>query len=445
MKNKFIEIITTILICLLILLLDYLFYWYKLPVLLLIFPLIIASSYLISLFIFKKSNIEKRKEIGKLTRLIIVIVACIGTLPFIYDFTLNDYTFFGIQDILRPLYFLTYIFLSITMLVLSFLFYFLYKNKTKKLKNNEIPFDIDEQREKNVIKTISIYLLILIICITLYLCKLPGLLFVFPTILAIIYLISLLIFRETNIAQREKVGSLTRPLAVVFASCITCFLSLALDINWLNSDKHIKLLEIDIASSIVCYFSYKNKTKKLKNNEMSHDKKVIIEKKSDEILFDKKISVEKEKNKIKIENNRYKGKKNKYIISDFLFIIISALIILYFIFIIVPIGEQGNFFNEEINPRVDLVTKYKMMVNPIFWGYLIYCNLKICNVNKYMKFFVYPITAITFFISLIFFLSTYGGSAIWLLFFILPIAPLIFYLNIKLIKKMKNILKINNT
>ena len=139
---------------------------------------------------------------------------------------------------------------------------------------------------------------------------------------------------------------------------------------------------------------------------------------------------------MKEENNNKMNKNN--IIRDIIYVIISIGIILYMIFIVAPVGDEGYFFNEGRNPEESLVTRYKLMITPVFIGYLIYSGLKLDIVNKYMKFLVYPITIITILILLFFWLSTGGGGAIWLLFLIVPVLSFFLYIWFKLIAKIKN-------
>ena len=113
----------------------------------------------------------------------------------------------------------------------------------------------------------------------------------------------------------------------------------------------------------------------------------------------------------------------KLINSAWFYIIVSIAIILYIIFIVTPYANETNMFSEGTSPNEDELAIYRLMIWPISIMYLIYVK-KIDKFNKYIKILIYPLTTITILFLLWYFLPTLGGgSAMWLLFLIIPLSP----------------------
>ena len=144
------------------------------------------------------------------------------------------------------------------------------------------------------------------------------------------------------------------------------------------------------------------------------------------------------------ENSSIKNKNWKKIIYDFIYVLISIGIIIYLIYIVNPIAEQGDFLNEGRSPNPGLINQYKLMIIPVFIFYLIYSGLEMDVVHKKMKILVYPITILEFIILLFYLLSIGGGSSIWGLFLLIPLLPVLLFIWFKLVSIIKKAILNNN-
>lgn len=119
-----------------------------------------------------------------------------------------------------------------------------------------------------------------------------------------------------------------------------------------------------------------------------------------------------------MEEDNKKGWK-QLINSEKFYRIVSLAIILYLVLIVTPYADKVDMFSEGHSPNKSELAIYRLMIWPISIIYLIYTK-KIGEIH--------PLTVITSLFLLWYFLPTLGGgSAIWLLFYIIPLLLFILF------------------
>lgn len=98
-------------------------------------------------------------------------------------------------------------------------------------------------------------------------------------------------------------------------------------------------------------------------------------------------------------------------------LIISIVIVIYLFFVVIPYGDQYDFFNEGRGPQEDKVISYFLMTTPILIGYLIFAVINFKKV-AYLCCLNYPLMIFNIYVfSFICFSVATGGGIFWLMLF----------------------------
>lgn len=126
-------------------------------------------------------------------------------------------------------------------------------------------------------------------------------------------------------------------------------------------------------------------------------------------------------------------KKKDWILS-FVYLGISLLLALYIIFIVTPIGNEGNFYSEGISSNESMRFSYFMMTVPVFIGYVIFSCINNIFHIKYIRFLNYPLTVLNYVLLLLESVANLSSVYFWLIMIPLAIAiysiPVFFILGI---------------
>ncbi|WP_042202633.1 hypothetical protein [Paenibacillus camerounensis] len=125
--------------------------------------------------------------------------------------------------------------------------------------------------------------------------------------------------------------------------------------------------------------------------------------------------------------------------TDFCMLAVSAAVILYFIFAVIPYGDSHNFFSEASVPEGKEVWPYFLMTTPALIVYLIIVFKWVKRI-RFLRWLNYPVIIfVVNFISLICLSAFNGGTVFWLIFITGPVSLILtaVFFTIGLIKDLR--------